>query len=240
MYYDREELVKFYTGILDRLCNAEEDSFRIFLDNRQEDYLCDLDFELLRHNEVAKKERIYYYNGASKGVIQAMARPEYVIKFNLSCSPSDLDYCQREFEIYRKAEEEGLDQYFAAIDFLFTYGEDFLAAPLDIYLMEAIEPDQSHFYSTGKALAQSNPNLEEEEKNTSYARDEDLLFDAYGIEEGGDELFVKAYLIEFWGRPTQEKVYHFLYRNEVNDLHTGNVGEREDGSTVFFDYSGYY
>ena len=67
--------------------------------------------------------------------------------------------------------------------------------------------------------------------------DEDEFFEYVGSLDGSemvDELFGFYYDAE-----TLEKVSTFIQDNNINDVHTGNVGYRGD-QLVMVDYSGYF
>ena len=48
-----------------------------------------------------------------------------------------------------------------------------------------------------------------------------------------------AMALEYYGEEVVKKLFNFIEKEGIDDLHWGNVGIRKDGSPVLLDYSGF-
>ncbi len=132
------------------------------------------------------------------------------------------DYCALEAENYKKAVEAGVEEAFAACYFLMEYE----GAPC--YIMEKVDCDEeaveSDFYEIGSNKLSGEMNEEE-------------IYSYLGSMDGVE--IVDQLLESYYDEDFLEDINIFLSQNEINDLHTGNVGYRGT-NLVFVDYSGYF
>lgn len=200
-----------WTQTIKVLCSY---GFSQFLNNRTES-----EFILWRDSSYENLENIFYSYGASKLVIIDDDN-DWVLKIPF-CDKA-CDYCALEAENYKKAVEVGVEEGFAACHFLMEYE----GAPC--YIMEKVSCDEqtveSDFYEIGS-------------NKLSGEMDEDEIYSYLGSMDG-DEI-VDQLLEFYYDDGFLRDVYDFLSQNEINDLHTGNVGYRND-QLVLVDYSGYH
>lgn len=160
-------------------------------------------------------------SGVSKGVFFCDELPEIVIKVPIM---NDADYCKKELDNYMKAEDEGFENYFAEIEF---FGE-YEGIPFYIQIAADNETARSSLWNSAKAEVVINglcsaDSSDDEKKDAA----DDFLYDL--SDEDRIDIFFGGVSIEF---------LNFLMKNEINDLHEGNIGiigERK----VIFDYSGW-
>lgn len=159
------------------------------------------------------------FAGATKLVILD-TRLDWVLK--IPFRDKKMDYCAREVEIYHKAIEAEVEECFASCHFLMDY------EGVPCYIMEKVECDTDAVESDFVTRSSENGCID---------MDEDEFFEYVGSLDGSemvDELFGFYYDAE-----TLEKVSTFIQDNNINDVHTGNVGYRGD-QLVMVDYSGYF
>lgn len=183
-------------------------------------------------------------NGASKGVIIPKDNEDkYVLKipFNgylsedwddeeltyagdrfifFDWAPSSIswDYCSAEVEIYEKAEELGIEQLFAKTEIY-----DFIQGYYPIYIQE-------------KAVMffRSSRTLHSEEKLKETSSKASAIYDYCSID---NEWLTDV--LDYYGEEKFITFLQFLKKQNINDLHSGNIGYI-DGRPVVVDYSGYY
>lgn len=126
------------------------------------------------------------------------------------------DYCQTEVEVYHAAQERGVEKFFAKTEYLYTHlsGERvYLQERCSIEDLEEIEA--LHPVESSKAITDKCGNRT---KNIN-GRWLILAYEYYGEEK----------FVEFM---------KFLYDQNINDLHDGNLG-MINGRPVILDYSGF-
>lgn len=157
-------------------------------------------------------------SGVTKGVFFCKEVPEIVIKTPIL---NDSDYCKRELDNYLKAEEEGFEDYFAEIEFFAELNG------VPFYIQTAADNDKAltSLWESASHDALAYCDYESEEEKSDAIN--------YYLDEISDEERVDIF---FGGVPPE--FIQFLERNEINDIHEGNIGvigERK----VIFDYSGW-
>ena len=137
---------------------------------------------------------------------------------------NDADYCKKELDNYIKAEDEGFENYFAEIEYFGEYG----GIPFYIQIAADNESARSSLWNSAKVEVVINglcsADSSDDEKMDAA---DDFLYDL--SDEDLIYIFFGGVSIDF---------LNFLMRNEINDLHEGNIGvigERK----VIFDYSGW-
>lgn len=130
--------------------------------------------------------------------------------FVLKVDTTSYTDCEREVKNYSLAKDANLDCYFAECDFLCEY------SGVKFYIMEKC-------------------------KVNSEASEEKIM-DTFSnkIEAGYEADDLTPHLVAF-GKDREEfhKLIDFLDDNDINDLHTGNIGVNSNGRYVFTDYAGY-
>lgn len=228
MSISKEELNKirgFFCSELDSLCE-EYPSFLQFLIFRTRNKFCD--FCQLDEYEAEGWRDLEIEAGETKAVI-IFNDSDWILKipFNMQANSNKTkgkypDYCHIEEKNYQKAVESGVEEFFAPIfrldDYEFEDGCCSYSCP--IYAMERIDVDEEENSSLGMSLSG-----EPEE-------------DEYYEEPSSEELAV-ACLENSWGVERAIDLQDFLCDNDINDIHTGNIGVNSKGMYVICDYSGY-
>lgn len=123
------------------------------------------------------------------------------------------NYCEIETVNYLKAEEEGLEDFFAKEEKIMEY------RGIPIYVQERIQV----IYCD----------------STSYSMKpkEDVM--GYESEWGEEMNNFFSDLLEAAGEDKFQQIIDFIEWNGINDLHDENVGYNYEGLPIFFDYSGF-
>lgn len=138
------------------------------------------------------------------------------------CNFQYSDYCAMEEEMYNKAEEAGVEQFFVSTKY---YGNAVSGVP--VYVSERVYT----FYDNDKVRERTNSFTE-----NSMTKAKELKDRVYTRLH--DEWIARA--IEYYGYEAVEKLFDFIEEEDIRDLHTNNIGFREDGSPCILDYSSYY
>jgi hypothetical protein len=159
--------------------------------------------------------------GLSKGVI-IFDDLDWVVKFPLGVPSFSghtvIDYCAKEYDVYIKALEVGLESLFAPMYFLERY------FGVDVYAMEKVEVDPERINSEHFDSWASISTATEEQRRLNFFEKHAMaitLFDYH------DESLIDAFI-------------DFCNNEGVGDLHDGNMGYNKDDNLVLIDYSGFY
>lgn len=165
--------------------------------------------------------RIVADRGVSKGVI-IFDDLEWVVKFPLRVSSYGrrpvIDYCAKEYDVYTKALEIGLESLFAPIYFLECY------FGVDAYAMEKVEVDPGRTSSERFGSLVSISTVAKERRRLDFFVKHDMAITLFNYHD--DSLI--------------DKFIDFCNNEGVGDLHGGNMGYNEDDDLVLIDYSGFY
>ena len=127
------------------------------------------------------------------------------------------DYCALEESVYQNAEAAGFEQYLAKTSFYKTIKNCYVYVQEKVYTL----------YSDKASTPSEGSRKKIDERNDEYLGSKDW----------------SACFIDFFGEEAFENFYHYCeYEGKVciaNDLHSGNIGFRVDGSPVILDYSGW-
>lgn len=171
-----------------------------------------------------------YETGATKCCVFHEDFYEYVVKFTWNNSHKGFDWCEREYENYIAAVEEGLDWAFPYTDYLGSING------VNFYIQEKACPNEDEItdicYSKVSENYESHCAWREERyrsREYSFSRSE-LISDA--VEDLEDDERVEM-IVGY-----DEKLMDFLYNRRINDLHNGNFGYNGD-HYVIIDFSGY-
>lgn len=208
------------------------------------DRVCDLKGDLTNENFYSKvvnplkKENCYLdsNSGATKGIL-FFKDLDVVIKIPFigeeSCYEDDViefygadgdwDYCRLEANLYNCAKEKKIEIFFAETKYITTI-QDY-----PIYT----QPIVQIFYN-------SNIHKSFDESNKDYIKIKDslvktsrIIADNYGLES--EWLFIA---FKKYGFYMLKKFLTFLKDYDINDLHSGNIGYKNN-LPILLDYSGY-
>ena len=155
-------------------------------------------------------EDVKLENGATKGVF-IFPDNDYVFKIELGSG-----CCKREEEIYEEAEEAGLQRFFAkSVLYDVINGVEIYAQP------KLIIPE----YDKDETVDLSPAALELL----------DSCDDCNGLCE--NTLFEEFYIT--YDISLLEQLIDFINNNNINDLHSNNIGYTVKNEPVFIDYGGY-
>ena len=128
------------------------------------------------------------------------------------------DYCKIEKEIYENACEKGLAIFFTQVDLLCETKEGY-----PIYIAERVNSlHDGDYYDSSSRDSREKANSIMEEAHT-YINDN---WAGVALEKYGEALF--------------KKFLRFLDEEDINDLHDGNIGFRNDGTPCLLDFSGFW
>lgn len=210
------------------------------------DKVCDLKGDLSGENFYQKvikpleliEDFIDSNSGASKGVLFFKGL-DVVIKIPFNGSEEEYydedrdeycfrefsatdDYCAEEAVIYQKAKENGIEMLFAETKKVGTVQDyDIYTQPIVKIFYDSTE--HTHFNSNDKKYLKVKDSLEKiTSKYELYSLPEEWLFNV--LKKYGFYMF--------------KKFLNFIKENNVNDLHSGNIGYKNN-LPILLDYSGY-
>lgn len=162
-------------------------------------------------------------SGCTKGVIIS-DNLNYVIKVPF-LADHEIDYCAKEVQVYQKAIEEGIEEFFAPSYCIGTYKD------VPIYIMEKAEIDGVRLKELGVDIYRKTHKV----KKDSY--DDWEIYDNHfsGYE---NRRLVKYLFNYYYSNPAKvDKLLSFLDKEYINDIHAYNIG-LHDNKTILIDYSG--
>jgi hypothetical protein len=159
--------------------------------------------------------------GVTKGVI-IFDDLDWVVKFPLGASffiwHPVIDYCAKEYDVYTKALEVGLESLFAPIYYLECY------FGVDAYAMEKVKVDSERINSEYIDSWASISTATKAQRRLNFFEEHEMaitLFDYH------DESLI-------------DKFIDFCDNEGIGDLHYYNMGYNKDDNLVLIDYSGFY
>ena len=132
------------------------------------------------------------------------------------------DYCKLEVSNYRKAQEFGVEGYFAACDFLTELEDEESDNCVPIYIMEKVKVNEAALTQT---IIKDYPAISSDYEIARYPED--------GIREEA----ALDFLAEEYG-DNYNTFYDFICDQGINDIHGANIGLAARGWVVC-DYSSY-
>lgn len=190
--------------------------------------------------------------GISRACIVA-ANWDFVVKFTY-LEDARGDACERECNAYENAVDSGLEKYFAKPKYVGRYewrGEGYSAREIfrdlnidfdgdDEDILENIEEEgfQKKEISIYLDLYEY-PKVETKPLYYTPSKEVETKVKRSGSSFAQKNTFVAAYFVEKYGYEEFMKIADFLEWNEINDLHSGNIGYIGD-RIIFIDYAGYY
>ena len=169
------------------------------------------------------------YQGASK-LCLVFKKEDFVIKWTRRDPwESFNDEAMKECEIYQKAKEQGLEMFFPSTKF---FGE---INDIKFIIQEKID------YSCEKCPYDTKLKYRKISK-TATKKIIDKMRNGFKINKGHDrdldELWASM-VITLYGKKVCKKLCTFIKENEINDLHTSNLGYKNN-HPIILDFSGYY
>ena len=129
------------------------------------------------------------------------------------------DYCKKEATLYEKAQELGIAEFFAG-----THLAGYTKDHTPFYISERIN----------KTFDDVEVSAEQKESAKKYADSKgDISWRRLPVQW-------LALALEKFGVAKVDKFVNFIIDFDINDLHWGNVGLRDDGTPVLIDYSGWH
>ena len=132
------------------------------------------------------------------------------------------DYCKMEVDIYHHAQEEGLEEVFAA--------EEKLGEINDFSIYYQVKAESFEYHSSSSVNSTDPQKLENAK----------TVIDSYQNDNGA-YIFNKTWLADVlitFGREYLERLFNFLNQENISDLHRGNLGYI-DTIPVIFDYASF-
>ena len=130
------------------------------------------------------------------------------------------DYCALEESVYQNAEAAGFEQYLAETKFYKAIKNAYIYVQERVYTL----------YSDKASTPSEGSRKKIDERNGEYLSNKD--WSACFIDFFGEEAFEKFYNYCVYGDDEHEMCM-------ADDLHSGNIGFRADGSPIILDYSGW-
>ena len=144
-----------------------------------------------------------------------------------SFSKSGGDFLEDEIHLYQEAEDAGLAQFFAKVEFLGTISLPYVSdSVVGVYIQDKVD-------KVFEYLDVCNA-----DERTSYLR-EQKIYNTLWKENTNLYDMGAYYFIRKYGVKKYRDLCLFIRANGIHDLHAANFGVMDDGSFVIFDYSGY-
>ena len=178
---------------------------------------------------------------------------DFVVKFTY-LEDARGDACERECSAYENAVDSGLEKYFAKPKYIGRYewrGEGYSAREVfrelninfdgdDEDILENIKEEEFQKKEIFICLyLYEYPKVETKSLYYTPSKEVEAKVKRSGSSFAQKNTFVAAYFVEKYGYEEFMKIADFLEWNEINDLHSGNIGYVGD-KVIFIDYAGYY
>lgn len=169
----------------------------------------------------------FYYNvdceaeSALKEAFKVSRKRGKYIEF----SPKD-NLCEVESKLYALSKEAGVSEFFAEEKFFITYHG------IPVYKQERIKFTYAESYECDTGDWR-------EIKDNDFA--EEIMLSNAEESRGGSELLYNynfVYNMYLYAKDKFRKLFQFLDDNDIDDLHSGNLGYSFSGAPKIFDYSG--
>ena len=242
MIHNIERVREQYRGLLDKM--VEHGFAKVVCEAYCAD---DVHYEWSRQcdSDILDELDIWMSCGATRCCFGFNNDTEYVVKFQID--KDECDYCAREAQISRRAEQYGFGDYFAKceplFDYTFTY--DNKNKKVEVYVMEwcccdyDTVSDNSYNYHYTKFCEDNNLDASSDDSRDLFSDEEERR--ASDDENSESNIGMIEYAKSTWGI-IDEKFLHdlieFMRDWEINDLHAGNWGYKGD-KLVMVDYGGY-
>lgn len=168
------------------------------------------------------------FHGLTKIVIDYWRLENWVLKVNLGNFKTD--FMKREYEMYQKAVADGFDFLLAQTEMGTFFGEGRL-----FYFQERCVCDEET--QRQSLLDYCSENIEREPDESEEDWEDRVADSSYDL---CDEEYCEAFLGQDYRSSTIERFTNWCWDNDINDLHSGNFGQRADGTWCVIDYSGFH
>lgn len=151
-----------------------------------------------------------------------------VIDFTKAKYTNKLDrwnYCESEVNIYAKAKELGLEDFFAETIKIGETSEDH-----PVYVQKKVS----------KPSVYSGKEVSKEQRETTDKVLDTGVTDRYGKATSSISLDYASLMLDYYGLDRFVAVMNFLNDLKIGDFHGDNLGFTEDNQPVLFDYSGFF
>ena len=181
-------------------------------------------------NDIELPSHLGYDYGVCRLVVWDCNYCDYVVKFPIDSS--DIKFCEKEVDIYKDAEEEGVEEAFAWCKCIYAPEE----IGNGIYVMEYVNCNEDEISDEVSESAYRRYCEDYDREVDDDDAREEFFQDYYGEDEMDDlyDMFLNG--LRDW--QLRNKVDTFVSEQDINDIHCGNVGYR-DNQLVLCDYAGY-
>lgn len=225
MSHNMEEIKVTWNRIKERL--IAESHFMKFLDGT-------LDYFHWRYEEHYELPAdVWTASGATRMVFGEYENCDVV--FKILKDRTDINYNASEAFIYDRAQQNGLDEWFAWTALVEVI--EINGVKTEVYAMDYCDVDADKLENASYDLAVQEY-CDEEGKSLEEMSEEEKE-DIYGwIEEAGSSDAIRHYMFGTYGYDAMSVLFNFLDDYEVNDTHAGNWGYL-NGHLVLIDFGGY-
>lgn len=185
---------------------------------------------LLRERNVSRK-KVKVHGGATK-VCLDFVEESFVIKWAEKCCYKEFDEAMAEVGIYQEAVAQGIEMFFPKTELFATING------ISFVKQEKIDND------CGSLCYQTELKYSERSKTASprIVKKVQQKFDEacqeVGYSRSVNTLWVRLALV-IYGKKAVKKLCEFVVDHQINDLHEGNLGYKND-RPILLDFSGYY
>ena len=195
------------------------------------DITSDMDyFDVRKRIEYENLDNIISCNHGVSKLCLVFKKEDFVIKWTYEDPwESSKEEAMKECEIYQKAKEQGLEMLFPSTKF---FGE---INDIKFVIQEKID------YSCGDCPYDTKLKYQKISK-TATQKIIDKMQDGFKIGKGYDRNLDRLWtsmVITLYGKRICKKLCAFIKENEINDLHTGNLGYKNN-HPIILDFSGYH
>ena len=195
------------------------------------DITSDMDyFDVRKRIEYENLDNIISCNHGVSKLCLVFKKEDFVIKWTHEDPwESSKEEAMKECEIYQKAKEQGLEMLFPSTKF---FGE---INDIKFVIQEKID------YSCANCPYDTKLKYRKISK-TATKKIIDKMQSGFKINKGYDrdlDILWTSMVITLYGKRICKKLCAFIKENEINDLHTGNLGYKNN-HPIILDFSGYH
>ena len=223
------EVKEWAEGVIDELCaNGFDDAVKYHKSINPWSYDNALDEWIDENAQLLNKYNASVYHGASKACI-VFSTENWVIKTNYRVEKqTELTYGEIEVRNYIRAEEAGLEEFFAKT-YEIGWRDEF---GMYFYVQEKAGVDESEISERFYDYVSSGYDEEDFEDEDEYY---DIVSDNVSCMDEDERLFAV-----YGDDNTIRKLCGFVNDNDINDLHEANFGiNLVTGRYIIIDFSGF-
>lgn len=201
----------------------------LFVDHRPEA----IDWFIDKHEDKLDDLGICLAHGLSKVVIDYYKLDNWVLKVAIGSNYGSNDYIDHvrlEYEIYQRAVVDGFDFLLAEMQpgAKLSDGRDF-------FFQERCTCDEDARQDSLESYCRDNMEQESDESDDDYS---DRIYNS--ATDLNDEENCEALLGQDYRQDVIDRFTSWCWDNDINDLHSGNFGQRKNGFWCVIDYSGFH